>query len=72
MDKAKIIFAEMNRELKVEFIDLPENLRGKYQYYTCADTVKLHKAGFDKTLTTLEEGLRLYVHQSLETENPFL
>jgi ADP-L-glycero-D-manno-heptose 6-epimerase len=72
LDKAKIIFAEMNRELQVQFIDLPPNLRGKYQYYTCADMAKLRRAGFDKQLTTLEAGLGLYVHQSLETADSFI
>jgi ADP-L-glycero-D-manno-heptose 6-epimerase len=72
VDKARIIFAEMNRELKVDFIDLPENLRGKYQYYTCADTTKLRAAGFNKPLASLEEGLGLYVHRSLEAADRFL
>ena len=72
MDKARIIFAEMNREQRVEFIDLPENLRGKYQYYTCADMEKLRAAGFTKSMTSLEDGLGLYIHRSLETGDRFL
>jgi ADP-L-glycero-D-manno-heptose 6-epimerase len=72
MDKARIIFAEMNREQKVEFIDLPESLCGKYQYYTCADTEKLRAAGFAIPMTSLEDGLGLYIHRSLETGDRFL
>jgi ADP-L-glycero-D-manno-heptose 6-epimerase len=72
LDKANIIFAALGREPRVEFIDLPENLRGKYQYYTCAEMGKLRAAGFDKPLTPLEEGLRLYVRDWLEGEDRFV
>jgi ADP-L-glycero-D-manno-heptose 6-epimerase len=71
LDKAKILFAALKLEPQVEFIDLPTNLRGKYQYYTCADMTKLRAAGFDKPLTSLEEGLRKYVQDFLEAEDRF-
>jgi ADP-L-glycero-D-manno-heptose 6-epimerase len=72
LDKANIIFATLGREPRVEFIDLPENLRGKYQYYTCAEMGKLRAAGFDRPLTRLEDGLRLYVQDWLEAEDRFV
>ena len=70
-DKARIAFREMGREPRIEFIDLPANLKGKYQYYTCASTEKLRAAGFAKPLTSLEEGLRLYIGDYLETADWF-
>ncbi len=70
-DKAKIMFAELGRNANVEFIDLPESLRGKYQYYTCASLEKLRAAGFAHEMTTLEEGLRLYVRNYLESADRF-
>jgi ADP-L-glycero-D-manno-heptose 6-epimerase len=71
LDKAKILFAEMGLAPRVEFIALPANLRGKYQYYTCATTDKLRAAGFSAPLTTLEDGLRLYLRDYLETADRF-
>ena len=70
-DKAKIMFTELERNAIVEFIDLPGNLGGKYQYYTCASLEKLRAAGYARPMTTLEEGLRLYVRDYLETGDPF-
>ena len=72
LDKAKIIFAEMGVEPNVEFIDLPADLRGKYQYYTCAPMEKLRAAGFAHSATSLEHGLKLYVRDFLETADPYL
>ena len=71
LDKAKIIFRELNVEPNVEFIDLPGNLAGKYQYYTCASLEKLRTAGYARPMTSLEEGLRAYVHRYLETSDAF-
>ena len=34
------VFAAMGKTPEIEFIDMPEKLRGKYQYYTCADPGK--------------------------------
>jgi ADP-L-glycero-D-manno-heptose 6-epimerase len=70
-DKARIAFREMEREPRIEFIDLPANLRGKYQYYTRASMEKLRAAGFAKPLTSLEDGLRLYIRDYLEAEDRF-
>jgi ADP-L-glycero-D-manno-heptose 6-epimerase len=71
LDKAKIIFKEMGVEPDVQYVDLPENLKRKYQYYTCANMDKIRGAGFDKPLTSLEDGLRLYVRDYLETADAF-
>ena len=46
LDKAKIMFEEMGAEPYVKFVDLPANLRGKYQYYTCASMDKAREASF--------------------------
>lgn len=70
-DKAKIMFAELGRDVNIEFIEIPENLRGKYQYYTCASLEKLRAAGFIRPMKSLEEGLRLYVREYFEISDPF-
>ena len=71
LEKAKIMFAEMGVAPNVEFIDLPAALRGKYQYYTCGSIEKLRSAGYATPSTRLEEGLRLYVRNHLETADRY-
>ena len=71
LDQAKIMFEEMDVEPNVEFVDLPANLRGKYQYYTCADMGKIRASGFPGTLTSLEDGLRRYVREYLDAGDAY-
>ena len=55
------IFAALGREPNIEFVDMPETLRAKYQYYTCADIAKLRASGFTQDITALTEAVRDYV-----------
>ncbi len=71
LEQAKIMFASMNLPPNIDFIDLPDNLRCKYQYYTCASMDKLRAAGFAEPLTSLEDGVRLYVHDYLESDDRY-
>ena len=58
---SRAIFAALGREPQIEFIEMPEILRGKYQYYTKADISKLRGTGYTKPLTSLPEAVRDYV-----------
>jgi ADP-L-glycero-D-manno-heptose 6-epimerase len=58
---SRAIFAALGREPKIEFIEMPDILRGKYQYYTKADISKLRGTGYTKPLTPLPEAVRDYV-----------
>lgn len=64
---AHAIFAALERDPVVKFIDMPEILRGKYQYYTKADITKLRAAGYDRPMTPLAEAVRDYVQGYLRT-----
>ncbi len=57
LDLANAVFAAMGKEPDIEFIDMPEALQSKYQYYTQAEMSKLQQAGYDKVFTPLEEGV---------------
>ena len=46
---------------QIRLIDMPQQLRGKYQYFTQADPAKLHRAGYTKPFTSLEAGVKDYV-----------
>lgn len=58
---SRAIFSALGREPQIEFIDMPEILRGKYQYFTKADISKLRETGYAKPLTPLPEAVRDYV-----------
>ncbi len=62
------IFLALGLEPKVDFIEMPANLRGKYQYFTCADISKLRAAGYEKGTTPLCDAVSDYVRNYLLTE----
>ncbi len=63
----RAIFTALGREPKVDFIDMPEALRGKYQYFTKADVAKLRASGYVRPMTPLAEAVRDYVQGYLVT-----
>jgi ADP-L-glycero-D-manno-heptose 6-epimerase len=65
-DLANAVFAAMGKRAKIEYIEMPQALRGKYQYFTQADVNKLRRAGgYAKSFTSLEEGVSDYVKNYL-------
>ncbi len=61
LDLVRAVYTAMGMEPKIEFIDMPEQLQGKYQYFTEADTAKLRKAGYTAPFTPLEDAVREYI-----------
>ena len=61
LDLAGAVFAALDREPAVDFIDMPEHLKDKYQYHTESDPAKLRAAGYDRPFLELEDGVRDYV-----------
>ncbi|WP_395716622.1 ADP-glyceromanno-heptose 6-epimerase [Prosthecobacter sp.] len=61
IELATAIFTALGKAPNIEFIDMPEHLQSKYQYYTCADIAKLRASGFTQDITTLTEAVRDYV-----------
>jgi ADP-L-glycero-D-manno-heptose 6-epimerase len=57
LDLTNAVFKALDLEPNIEFIDMPDHLREKYQYYTQAEMRKLTAAGYEKTFTSLEEGV---------------
>lgn len=55
------IFAALDKEPCIEYIEMPESLKEKYQYYTCSDISKLRSAGYDREQTPLADAVRDYV-----------
>lgn len=71
-DLAKAVFAAVDKPPKIQYTDMPVSLRGKYQYFTEADMDKLRNAGYTKEFTSLEDGVRDYVHNYMATNDPYL
>ena len=60
-DLAANTFIAQGLEPNIEFVDMPEDIRDKYQYFTEANMAKLRAAGYDKPFSSLEEGVHDYV-----------
>ena len=65
-DLAANTFKSMGKDVNIEFIDIPEDIRDKYQYFTEANMSKLKSSGYDKEFTSLEEGVADYVKNYLK------
>ncbi len=62
---AEATFHALDLEPNIEYIDMPEKLRGKYQYYTKAEMSKLYDAGYPYDFADVENGVRDYVQSHL-------
>lgn len=58
---AGAVFKAMDKPVNIEYIEMPDFLRGKYQYYTCADIFKLRNAGYSAEVTPLEDTVADYI-----------
>lgn len=60
-DLVTAIFNELKLPVQIAYIDTPEDIRDKYQYFTEADMSKMRSAGYSKPLHSLEEGVSAYL-----------
>ena len=70
-DLAKATFEALGKEPKITYREMPEELRGKYQYYTKADISKLRAAGYEGEATSLEKGIARYVQEYLHAQDSY-
>jgi ADP-L-glycero-D-manno-heptose 6-epimerase len=68
-DLGKSTFVAMGKEVNINYIDTPADIRDKYQYFTEANMNKLISIGYDKPFYTLEEGVKDYVQNYLIPAN---
>lgn len=71
LDLATATFAAAGREPAVTYIDMPEAIRDRYQYFTEARMDRIRALGFGGQSTPLEEGVRRYVQQYLSQADPY-
>lgn len=70
-DLARAIFAALGQKPSIDFIDMPEALREKYQYFTQADMTRLRAAGYELPFTRLEDAVADYVQNYLASDDPY-
>ena len=64
-DLVSAVFDAMGMEKRIRFIEMPDALREKYQYFTEAKMDKLREAGYREEFYSLEDGIRDYVRNYL-------
>lgn len=64
-DVAKAMFVALGKEPRIEYIDMPENLRGQYQNFTRADIGKLRAVGYGHSTMELEDAINEYITEYL-------
>jgi ADP-L-glycero-D-manno-heptose 6-epimerase len=65
LDLASAVFKAMNHEPKIEFIEMPVEMRAAYQYSTVADIARLRSTGYDREIQPLADSVRDYVTRYL-------
>jgi ADP-L-glycero-D-manno-heptose 6-epimerase len=70
-DLASAVMTSMGKSPDITFIDMPQDLLGKYQYFTEANMAKVRATGYDQPFHTLEEGVRDYVQNYLMQADPY-
>jgi ADP-L-glycero-D-manno-heptose 6-epimerase len=70
-DLARATFAALNQPAKLNFIDMPDALKGKYQYFTQSENAGLEAAGYNKSFTSLEDGVKDYVQSYLIKDDQY-
>lgn len=63
---AESVFEALNIKPNIHYIEMPIELRNKYQYYTLAEIQKLRENGFDKPFVSLHDGVADYVQNYLD------
>lgn len=71
LEMGKVIFKAAGLPEKIEFIDMPESLKARYQYFTEAKIEKLRASGFPKAMHSLEAGISDYVKNYLNRDDCF-
>ncbi len=71
-DLAHGVFKAMNVTPRIEYIDIPPEIRSNYQYFTQAEMGNLRALGYTHPFTELEDGITDYVQNYLLGKNPYL
>ena len=65
------MFAALDVDPSIRWIDTPPEIRDRYQYFTQAETSRLRAVGYDADFTSVEYGVRQYVTRFLARDDPY-
>jgi ADP-L-glycero-D-manno-heptose 6-epimerase len=65
IDLANAVFAALGKPANIRFIDMPEDLRARYQYFTQADIARVRESGYTAPITPLVDAVGDYVKNYL-------
>lgn len=64
-------YAALGTRPNIDYVDMPEQIRGSYQYFTESKVDRLHRAGYNGGFTTLEDAVKVYVADYLDRPDRF-
>ena len=64
-------YAALGKKPDIEYVDMPDAIRGSYQYFTEAKTERLRAAGYNGGFTPLEDAVKSYVCGFLDCADPY-
>jgi ADP-L-glycero-D-manno-heptose 6-epimerase len=70
-DMMTAMLKAMGRKPEIEYIEMPKQLAGKYQYWTEARMERLKQAGYDTPFRPLEASVEDYVTSYLDKADPY-
>ncbi len=70
-DLTKAVFRALGKAPEIRYVDMPHDIRERYQYFTQADMTRLRAAGYARPFTPLEEGVGRYVRDYLAGPDPY-
>ncbi|MCW6509391.1 ADP-glyceromanno-heptose 6-epimerase [Lichenifustis flavocetrariae] len=70
-DLIQALFTAVGRTPDIEYVDMPDAIRDRYQYYTQADLNRLRAAGYNQPFLSVEQGVDRLVSQYLSKPDPY-
>jgi ADP-L-glycero-D-manno-heptose 6-epimerase len=70
-DMITAMFKALGRAPNIEYVDMPESIRGQYQYFTQSSVENLRRAGYNAGFTPLEKAVAQYVNGYLDREDKY-
>jgi ADP-L-glycero-D-manno-heptose 6-epimerase len=65
------MFKALGRSPNIEYVDMPESIRGQYQYFTQSSVDNLRSAGYNAGFTPIESAVAQYVNGYLDREDRY-